>query len=126
MNLSYKLKRLRIKFKKIFYKEKSLFLNEIQEKSYEITKKLILDKNSELFYDVITSRYCIKNLNTLIYITKSNITISNENGYYDVYIDDRTYSDITNKFRNRINKKINQIDRELKLKIKTNLDSLFK
>ncbi|MEK6829571.1 MAG: hypothetical protein AABY15_05625 [Nanoarchaeota archaeon] len=123
MGLLYKLKKLKVKWRRS--KEKDLGLDDVQQKAYNITIRLINDKTSELMTEPYTGRRCIRNRDIFISIKKNNVCIINGIYYYDIYIDDRIYENITHKFDHKLSRKINAIEGQVKSKVKNSLDIIM-
>ena len=125
MNLKYRLKKIKIKLRQRFSKEKFFELDSVQEKVYNIVIKMIQSKNSELFYDPLNSRFFIKNDDIFISILRPNICISNGKNYYDVYINDSAYDNLIKKFKEKLTRKINALESQMKSGIKSNMELII-
>jgi len=122
MSILYKIKRWKVKWGRS--KEKDLELDELQKKTYDIVIKLINDKDSTLMLDV-TGRKCIKNKDIWVTIIRNNITIINGADYCKDYVDDRTRDSISEKFNNKLCRKINALANQSMSLVKNNLDSVL-
>jgi len=123
MNISYRIKKLKVKWGRS--KEKNLELDDFQEKAYNIVIKLINDKNSILIPDSINGRKGIKNGDIFVIIFKNYVSIMSGQYYYKDYIDDRTRDNIVDKFNSKLSRKINALENQSMNMIKQNLDSIL-
>lgn len=122
MRLKYRIKRFLIKWTR---KEKDLDLSDVQKKAYDITIKLINDQESNLMYDPIKHRRCIRKGDVFITLSKNKLSVINGVYYYDISIDDRIQDNIINKFNTKLHRKINATENKIKLNVKSSLDSIL-
>lgn len=122
MNIKYRFKRFRVKLKTLG--KKKMELDEVQQKAYNIVIKMINDKDSDLMYENKNSRRVIENGDTYISIIKNHIFIINGN-HYDIFVDDITADNISEKFDAKISRKINACEQRAIAKVKTGLDNIF-
>ena len=122
MGLKYRFKKWRIRFKRV--KSKSLEIDDVQQRAYDITIKLINDKGSELLVDPPTGRKGIRNKDVFVKINQNRISIINGIYYYDIGIDDKIREIILEKFDNKLSRKFNAIDNQVTSKVNNSLDKI--
>jgi len=122
MGLKYRFKKWRVRFKRV--KSKSLEINDVQQRAYDITIKLINDKGSELLVDPPTGRKGIRNKDVFVKINQNRISIINGIYYYDIGIDDKIREIILEKFDNKLSRKFNAIDNQVTSKVNNSLDKI--
>lgn len=72
-----------------------------------------------------SGRRCIKNKDIFISIGKNKVCIINGIYYYDIYVDDRIRETIEHKFDNKLSRKINALEGQVKSKVKNSLDIIM-
>jgi hypothetical protein len=122
MNIKYKLKRFRVKLRGLG--KKKLELDEVQQKAYNITIKMINDKDSNLNCDTL-GRRTVENGENYMSMTKNHIFIINNSIYYNIFVDDITIDIIREKFDAKIVRKIDIREKMALSKLKKNLDIIF-
>lgn len=122
MGLKYRFKKWRVRFKRV--KSKSLEIDDVQQRAYDITIKLINDKGSELLVDPPTGRKGIRNKDIFVKINQNRISIINGIYYYDIGIDDKIREIILEKFDNKLSRKFNAIDNQVTSKVNNSLDKI--
>ncbi len=122
MGLKYRFKKWRVRFKRV--KSKSLEIDDVQQRAYDITIKLINDKGSELLVDPPTGRKGIRNKDVFVKINQNRISIINGIYYYDIGIDDKIREIILEKFDNKLSRKFNAIDSQVTSKVNNSLDKI--
>ena len=122
MGLKYRFKKWRVRFKRV--KPKSLEIDDVQQRAYDITIKLINDKGSELLVDPPTGRKGIRNKDVFVKINQNRISIINGIYYYDIGIDDKIREIILEKFDNKLSRKFNAIDNQVTSKVNNSLDKI--
>ena len=122
MNIKYKLKRFRVKLKGLG--KKKLELDEVQQRAYNIAIKMISDKDSDLMYDTL-GRRSIENGDNYISMTKNHIFIASDALTDNVFVDDTTMNNITEKFDSKVIRKIDTREKRALSKVKKNLDTIF-
>ena len=122
MGLKYRFKKWRVRFKRV--KSKSLEIDDVQQRAYDITIKLINDKGSELLVDPPTGRKGIRNKDVFVKINQNRISIINGIYYYDIGIDDKIREIILEKFDNKLSRKFNAIDNQVTSKVNNSLDKI--
>lgn len=123
MKLKYRIKRWKVMLRRS--KPKELELNEVQQKAYDITIKLINDKESELVIDPETGRKGIKNKEVWLKIGDNKINIINGVYHYDIAIDDRIRDNIVEKFNSKLSRKFNVIDNHSTSRVNKSLDNIM-
>lgn len=122
MNIKYRFKRFRVKLKGLG--KKKLELDEVQQRAYNIAAKMINDKDSDLMYDIL-GRRIIENGDKYISMTKNHIFIINDALYDNVFVDDTTMNNISEKFDAKVIRKIDIREKTALSKVKKNLDTIF-
>lgn len=122
MNIRYKIKRLRVKLRGL--NKKKLELNEIQQMVYNITIKMINNKNSNLDYDTLGRRF-IENRETYISISRNHIFIVSDNLHDNIFIDDSSMDNVKEKFDSKIIRRMDVREKIAMSKVKTNLDTIL-
>lgn len=122
MNIKYRFKRFRVKLRNMG--KKKLELDEVQQKAYNITLKMINDKDSDLMYDTL-GRRTIEHEGAYVSIIKNHILIINETLHENFFIDDTIMDNIIEKFDTKIIRKIDIREKRALSKVKKSLDIIF-
>lgn len=122
MSIKYRIKRLRVKLNNLG--KKKLELDDVQQRAYNIVIKIINDKDSDLMYDTL-GRRIIENDEIYVSINKNHIFIINGVYNYDIFVDDVTKDNITEKFDSKLIRKINSREQRAMNKVKNSLDTIF-
>lgn len=123
MNFSYKIKKIKIKFNRIFKKE--LVLDDIQQKAYKIVVRLINDQDSDLLIAPISKKKFIKNKDIFITLNREKVNIINGVYHYDIYIQDKVYEHLKDKFNKKLESKRIIMENQIKSNVKNSLDTIL-
>jgi hypothetical protein len=123
MGVRYKLKKLKVRINQ--NKGKTLDLDDVQKKAYDIIIQMINDKNSKLLIDPGEGRKGIRNKDIFINLKKNKISIVNGVFHYDIPIDDRISEHITEKFYNKLSRTFNAEENKSTAKTKNSLDTII-
>jgi transposase len=102
----------------------TLELDKIQKSAYEIVVELINDKNSKLSYDPIEGSRAIENKDIVILFGRNKLTIFNDGHPNDVPFDDKSMSEICDKFNEKLSKRFKSLTNRLMSTVKNNLDDI--
>ena len=120
----YRKKRIAVWWKKKFRK-KEPEMDDIQKRGFEIVTKLLSDKESELTITPSLSKRFIRNKDIFITLERGNLNIINGVYYYDIYLSDKMYEHFTSKFNNKLSRRINKYEAEIKERVKSSLTNIL-
>jgi len=124
MGFKYKRKRAAVWWRKRFRK-KPPQMGEIQKKGYDIAMRLLNDSTSDLTIDPKDHKRYIKNNDVFITLERGNLNIINGIYHYDIFLTDKMYEHVKGKFNNKLHRKINKYEAEIKSKITSRLTEIL-
>lgn len=122
MNVKYRIKKIMVLLKK--RKEESLEFDDIQEKAFNLTIKMINNKKSNLMYDPKELRRGIEIDDVFVTISSNRIIFINGVFNSEVIIGERIFDRIVTRFDAKLTRRFNVIENRASQRTKDNLDSI--
>jgi DNA repair photolyase len=128
MSILYKIKKLSVWFHNFIHRiEIEPKVSDSQEKARMIARRLMADTGSELLMAPISGKCYVRNMEKDLHIILERGTVSIINGkyHYDVSIPDSFYDNLSELFRNRIERDRMKMEKEIRSKIEKSLDLII-
>ena len=105
-------------------KTKIFELDDAQKRAYEIVVDLINDKGSNLLYDPLEGDRGILNKDVFIEFNRNKVNIVSNGKPHDVNFDDKTMSELCQKFNEKMSRKYKIQANKVALIVKNSLDEI--
>lgn len=105
-------------------KKRIFELDDAQKSAYEIIVDLINDKGSNLLYDPLEGNRGILNKDVFVKFNRNKVNIVSSGKPHDVSFDDKTMSELCQKFNEKMSRKYKIQSNKVALTVKNNLDEI--
>lgn len=105
-------------------KKRIFELDDAQNSAYEIIVDLINDKGSNLLYDPIEGDRGILNKDVFVEFNRNKVNIVSNGKPHNVIFDDRTMSELCQKFNEKMSRKYKIQSNKVALTVKNSLDEI--
>ena len=105
-------------------KKRIFELDDAQNSAYEIIVDLINDKGSNLLYDPIEGDRGILNKDVFVEFNRNKVNIVSNGKPHDVSFDDKTMSELCQKFNEKMSRKYKIQSNKVALTVKNSLDEI--